>query len=296
MTTDYVAAALAVAETPSEAPAAPAAGVTVAQPLEAEVSAAEAKDGETPAAEPAKEPEAAKPVDKVAKGYEDLARDKAALRAEREELKQYRALADAKKNGDAMALLAAAGIPWSKAAEQVLASGSLKAEKEEPEVDPRDARLAALEQEISSRKEAETKASVLSAAKARTGADPEKFKLVAKMGEEGKAIRYIEQYFSKFGELPGETLDESIELALEAVEQELSKESKRWESVLTSFKGASTVPAKSAVPADGAVSKQAPKTLTNNVGAGPAPASAAPKKPKTDAEYVAAAIEAISAQ
>ncbi len=301
---DFVALATAVAEAPApaatETPAAPVA----ADPQAPEASAAAelpAEGAPAPEASGDKKPEAkAEPKpDRVVKGFEDLASAKAAFRAEREAaLKEYAPLVEAKKSRSALKILEANGVTWKEAAEEILSKGSSGKITEQAEVDPRDARLAALEQEIHSTKTRAARANATGQLEARVKADPAKFKHVAHFKAEGEALRYIEQYFNENDELPAPgDVAESMEIALEAVEAHYVKEADRWRGVLTPGSGSANVPvSKSAVPADGAVSQQAPKTLTNNVGAGPAPTSAATKKPKTDEDYQRAVIEALSAQ
>lgn len=298
---DYVAAATAIAEGPApEVPAAVEtlipAGANSSEPVEVSTVA------ETPGEEKPLEadkieappPADKKPASRIEKGYEDLAREKAAFRKEREAAGAERALSEAAKRGDAMALLAAAGIPWSKAAQQVLDGTGKRSAPEVEEPDPRDQRLAALEQEIATTKASAMRQQLMGNLKELT--KDARFKHVAGMEAEGQVIGYIERYFNETGELPGSNLQETMEIAAEAVETQLAKEAARWSKVLTGFKGGATVPSsKSVVPAAGASSQVASKTLTNNVGSGPAPASAAPKKPKTDEEYQRAALEALTA-
>ncbi len=305
MTTDYIAAATAIANN-EPAPEAPAAPVPVVAEANAAPAAPDAVTGAAVSPEADKK-EVSPPADKkpeptrVEKGLEDLAREKAAFRQEREaakaEISEARAMRDAAQKGDAMALLAAARIPWSQAARQVL-EGHGKPEAKAPaqeEVDPRDARLAALEKEIATTKERAARADLMGQLKERTTGG--KYPHLAAMEAEPEALSYIEQYFKETGELPGKTLDETLEIALEAVETAKAKEAKRWEGVLTKLRPGAVVPvSKSVVPAVGAVSQLAAKTLTNNVGSGPQSSSAAPKKPRTDEEYRLAAIEALTAQ
>lgn len=301
---DYINAAIATAEPAPEgaAPVPEAPAPVEEQPVELEAPPPADDVPEAPPVVKTEAPPVPKPVDRVTKGFEDLARDRAALRAEQAKFKadqispEDRALLAAAKSGSAMSLLAAARIPWSQAAQEVL-DGTKPTKKYEapPEPDERDKRLAALEQEISSRKAAETRHNVMSQLQAKTKAGATKFKLTAQLGEEEKAIRFIEQHFNRYGELPGETLEESMEIALEAVEMQLVKEKKRWDS-LTAPKGMVTNPPKAEVPAVGAVSQQAPKTLTNQTGSGPSKVPVQSPKAKTSEDYVNAAILAATAQ
>ncbi len=302
MTTDYIAAATAVAsgEAPAapvvEAPAAPA--VAEVKPEVAATAPTTPEASAPAAAAEAPKPDAPKP-DRVTKSFEDLAREKAAFRAEKEKFSGGRAksLDEAAAKGDAMALLAAAGIPWSKAAQQVLEGvGKTATPEQPPEPDERDRRLAALEQEIAGTKAQNVRASLMRELTSRTAAAPAKFKYVAGLKTEHEAIKFIESYYNQTGELPGGDINESMEIALEAVETHYAKEAQKYASLTPVSANATISTGKQAVPAVGAVSQQAPKTLTNSTGSGPSSASGSKSRPKTSDEYIAAAIEAATAQ
>lgn len=300
-TADYVAAATAIAEGSTPAPAAPAAPEVKTEAAPAG-STAPAKTPEVAA--PA-EPEA-KPVEKPAEpaksraevSMEAVAAGKAALRKEREameaEYAPYKELAAAKKSGSAMAVLAAAGISWKDAAREVLEGGAgpaaQKPEKDEPS--PLAAEVAELRNKLAAREAAETKAKVSTQVAALIKDNP-KFKHISGLDAGDEVLSYIERYHRETGELPGQTLAESLEIAAEAVEGHLAKEAQRWAKVLPASSAPVTTPAKAEVPAE-ATSKQA-KTLTNSTGSGPLTATVA-KKPKSPEEYRQAALDALSAQ
>ncbi len=229
-----------------------------------------------------------------------MAAGKAELRKQREameaEYAPYKELAAAKKSGSAMAVLAAAGISWKDAAREVLEGGAgpaAKITKEEP-VDPRDARIAALEQESANAKANAMRQKVTGDIDTMVKGNP-KFKHIEKMEGTSQVITFIEEYHRQTGELPGSNLAESLEIAAEAVEVHLKKEADRWAKVLQGFGGTATPDVKAAVPAAEATSQQA-KTLTNTTGSGPKTAPVASKKPKSPEEYRQAALDALSAQ
>lgn len=322
-TTDYVAAALAalpppatenpapeVVTPPAETATTPPDGSeehkssTPETPVDGEVAAApEVK------AEPPKTEEKPKLQTRVDKGLEDIAREKAALRADREKLKadaaileEAKELLEAAKSGDALKLMARAKIPWSKAAKQVLDGDTADEPVAPAKPSPELSRIEALEREIAARNARDMQAQVTAKMSARVEAEPEKFKYTKHFGDEAlaQARVYIETYFAQTGELPSPgNPDESLEIALEAVEAHLVKESKRWSSVLTPGTPVATVPgSKAVVPAVGATSqKAAAKTLTNQVASGPNKTpSDAPKKAQTSDDYIAATLEALTAQ
>jgi hypothetical protein len=315
---DYMAAALAATDAAVAAPeveivAAPAPVTAVAAaeaPAADEPEVSEADDDSPVAEAPAASKPEVKPEVKVEakpsrleKSYDDIARQQAAIRKDREalaaektELASARSLAEAAKRGDAMALLAAAKIPWSKAAKQVLEGHGVEVpDDEEPEADAPTALRQEVDQlkaRLAARDAADTQAQFMNALQTKLKEGGDKFKLVAARKAEMQAVRFISDFYNETGRLPGEDFDETMEIALEAVEARLVKERDSWAPLLTSASGAVTVPAsKSAVPA-GAVSQQAPKTLTNSSGSGPKGApSNSPSKLKTDEDYIAAALE-----
>lgn len=317
----YIAAAMAIADAPPpaetpapEAPAAPEVKVQEVEPepdAELDAAAAElAAEDEAPAT-PAKPKVEAKPEAKEApksprleKSYEDLARRESDLRKAQEAAKADAAIiAESKrvmaavKSRDALALLKEAGIPWSEAAQQVLAGSGRKAEKPEDDDDDESAapekRLSAIEQELYAIKAQKAEAEFRGNLASKVAEDPAKYKLVTARKAEGDVMRFIEDFFKQTKRLPGDTLDETMEIALEAVEMRLRKERDSWREHLTDDDGAVTSSSsKLAVPA-GAASKQAPKTLTNNTGSGPSSLkTGATSKAKTDDDYIAAAIAA----
>jgi hypothetical protein len=285
-------AALKLAEAPPpEAP--PAADA--AAPAEPELADSDGK------LEPADEPE--KPAapalaikaDKVTKTLEDVAREKSALRAERAALAKDKdraaraeALLEAAEKGDAMRLLTAAKIPWNAAAKQVLEGVPDKAPAPAGEPSAAERRIEALERELAQNKAQANRIAVLTKVHDQAKSDP-KFKFVAGLDASERALQYLERFHAETGELPGQTLDESIELALEAVENQLSREADRWRPLLGS--GATSAPAAKPAVSKVAVSQQAPKTLTNDTGSGPKPAPGNTRAPKTEDEYRADALK-----
>jgi hypothetical protein len=291
---DYVSAATAVADAPTDAPAAvpnePVAPVAPVAPVDQDA-------GTVP---PAEMP-AAPVKTKAAISLEQVAAAKAALRKEKEEFAGQsgpsKAMTEAAAKKDAMALLAAAGISWADAARQVLEGGGAGPAAKKPaaeEVDPRDARLAALEAEIQSNKSEAMRSKVMTQVQTLVKDNP-KFKYVAGRAAEAEVISFIERYHEQTGELPGDNIAESLEIAAEAVETHLAKEAASWSKLLTPVSSAVTPPAKAAVPAAEATSQQA-KTLTSSTGSGPKTAPVASKKSKTPEEYQQAALDALTAQ
>jgi hypothetical protein len=295
-------AALKLAEAPAPAPeAAPEAGAAPDAPpapnpdqenspdAESEVE----PEGETPAApakaEPPKPADPPKP-DKVTKSLEDVAREKAALRAERQALAKDKeraaraeALLAAAEKGDAMSLLTAAKIPWNAAAKQVL-EGVPDKKPEPAEVTPAEKRIAALEQELNQQKAQARRSEVLGQIKDLAKSDT-KFKFVAGLGAEQQALNWLENYYAQTGELPAENLSESLAVACEAVENHLSREADRWRPLLGSAAAGS--PAVKQVVPPKAVSQQAAKTLTNDTGSGPKAAPVNKRVPKSQDDYIA---------
>lgn len=298
---DYVAAATAVAE----AAPVPEVSAETAAPAEAVAESAAAEPGETAeVAAPAAETKVAPVADKVTKTLADVAAAKADLRREREALDAesgpIKAVIQALKTRDAMALLAAANIPWSEAARQVLEGTGAKppkaAAKDDDEPTGLKAEVAELRNRLAARDAAEGRAKV-SAKIGTLVKDNPKFRHVDKMEATDQVLAFIEHYHKETGELPGATPEESFEIAAEAVEQHLAKEAKRWAKVLPGSSGDATKPiSKSEVPAAEATSQQA-KTLSNTTGSGPKTAPVASKKTvKTPEQYQQEVLNALAAQ
>jgi hypothetical protein len=298
---DYQSAAIAAltaaeAEAPPEAPAAEAAAEPV-EPVEGDEPAAEG----TPPADPVKaEAPPAEPAKKDAtKTWADVAREKAANRAAKAELAADRAkisraeaLLAAAESGDAMGLLAAAKIPWSAAAKQVIEGGKTDPKTDEKQPVNLEQEVAELKAEIRAGKAEKQMNAVLGQIKEKAG----KYKYVSGLEAEKDVFDYLKAYHAETGEMPGDNLEESIEIACEAVELHLSKSGERWKKVLTDPGSGDKKDLKSASPS-GTASKQAARTLTNDVGSGPRGSDPAkPKVLKTEDDYRSAALAAFLAQ
>lgn len=238
------------------------------------------------------------PPDKKAKTWEEIAREKAKVRAEKEALardadrvRRAEALLQAAESGDAMGLLAAAKIPWSKAAKQVIDGGKsdpTEPEKKAPESDLA-AQVAELKAELQAAKVEKAKGNLLTKIKEKASAS-DQFKFVAGLEAESQAMDYMVRYFNETGENLGETLEESIEIALSAVEQNLSKTGERWKKVLIPAGSENKGNGKPASPSVTS-SKPVAKTLTHDTGSGPKGSTPVkPKGPKSTEDYQSEAL------
>lgn len=238
---------------------------------------------EKPAEQPKVEPKTA-----VDRSWEKLTETQARVRAQTEALKvekaaieqqrsQFALFDSALRQKNPIALLNAAGFGYQDVVEAIKGGAKEAAPKQQDPMSTSIAELQAkiqrLEEERIAEKETAARKNVLSLAEQRA----EKFPLVQGLGAHEKALDYVMDYHRRTGELPGETIEDSLDIALEAVNANLVKEKERWQKVLTSEKPAVSVTDKApeSTP-EVAPSENAPKTLSNSMtGQKPAPA---PKK------------------
>lgn len=305
-TADFHAAAIAAMEAAEQADAtpAPAEETAVKESEPAVVEKTEAKD-DAPKPEEKKE-EAPKTEEKdtlLKKSFETLAKEKAALRkerdaakAEREELAKYRTLDNAVKNKDAMGVLAALGLPYSSLVDQLVGKKTeSKAEAPEESVESKYlARIEALEQE---NKAAKFKADVTALeSKITQIANMKKEKFPLSTGEEdfAPAVReYLLNYVRENEDPPGDTIEESIEIALEAMEERFNQQAAKWRKKLglTAAETSSSVTTAERVvePVKSVVTKS--KTLSNSHTSAPATGIT---NPSNSSDYRRAALEALN--
>lgn len=240
------------------------------EPVETAEQKPEDKPEEKPAA---KEPEKKDPP----KDWEKIAREKAEARrkAEAEKLSQAdqikaNALLEAARSGDAMSLLTAAGIPWSAAAQQVINGGKAADKKADPEkqdgkeLSPIEKELAEVKAELQAQKYERSKAKVMDQIKTIAGS---KAPLVRALEAEDEVFAFLDQYVRETGEKPAETLEESIEIACEAVEMRHRKKGEKYRDALTKLGSGNNKDPKQATPST--ASNKVAKTLTNDTGSGP---------------------------
>jgi hypothetical protein len=287
------AALLQVDETETQttpAPAEPAAetaegGATADPPSDKTASASSPEEKKTPEEEKPSEPKVEEPM---RRGFDTLAREKAALRKQQLELDALKEkYAKFDQAADPMSALLARGYTYKQLVEQILAG-------KVPETKPADARaddpvlkkVEALEQMLTQERAQARRAQAY--AKAVELAPAEKFPFVAAKGAHATALEYLENYYNDTGEMPGSNFEESLSMALEAVETALEREAKSWEALLTKAKPRPTgtvggSPTKEAAPqAASSQARAVSKTLTN---AQVAPASHTTQKPQTPEDY-----------
>jgi hypothetical protein len=234
-----------------------------------------------------------------------LAREKDALRKERERaephlglLKQFspteaQRLAAARANGDPVAALAALGFSHEQYTNKLLnlKDDEAPAEPKKPASD-----VDALRQEIQALKAEREQERISGARTQMLGQmktilkDSPKFDHINKLEDYEGVEKTLIQYHSQYGELPGATMEESVTLAAEMYESQLRKEAARWSKVLTGFKESASTPVQKAPeskPSAGTVPART-TTLTNANTTAPAEVRTVPK---TRAEIMAAIIE-----
>ncbi len=241
------------------------------------------------------------PSPTIAASLQKIAEQNKALREREDRVKAYEDIARvvdplklsrAAAARDPLAVLEAVGMRYEDVVDRVLQNqpkGAQPAKVEEkPEAEGIVAELqkkvAMLQQEAAQEKVGKARASLVQ--QGLTFASPEKFPLVARLGEEavGEAIDVLLEFAEKTGgKFPADTIQANMELALAHVEERHKKIAERYGltsgSVTPSVKSAEA-PVQPRGEADGQT------TLTSSSLAAPASGGAAPK---TDADYQAAA-------
>lgn len=226
------------------------------------------------------------------RGFDALAREKAAMRKTQNEAADMRRKLEAYENAKTPAdLLAVRKWGYDDITRQLLKGeyspeGAKKpAQNEEmnavlEEVRELKQRLAQ-EQNTATRREIENKFS--SYGKANEASLP----FVTAKGAQRMALSYLEQYVNETGDLPGKDLEESMVMAYQAVESDLEKQATEAADLLTRVKKpAHTMPSTVEKAAPSAESSQAnsfQKTLTNSLASPGKPAKQA--EPQTPEDY-----------
>ncbi len=219
------------------------------------------------------------------KSFEKLAQESAALRKEKDELKAERAIVDKYKmvdkmveSKDAMGLLATFGIKYSTWVKQVMEKGEGAPDAEETpkgtKVDPMATRIEALEKIINEERYNRSVDQLLGKIEEVAKAQADKFPLVNSDKATVKQVHsYLLDFVQRTGKPPGDTIEESVQMALEAVEADQGKEAEKWRKRLglTDKKVASSVEEVTKSASDPAASELAnkSKTLTNSHASAP---------------------------
>lgn len=261
------------------------------------------EEPKAPAAEPPSEPTLVR-----------LAREKAeARRAEQEKRpsadlnevftpQEVARLIQAKKSGDPVAWRQAGGFDHVQYNKAVLGMKDEEKPKEEPkvnsEIETYKARLERLEAE----REAERLQAGMGQFKSqaeRVVKDDPKFVYVNAVGNMDGIVNIINDFYHKFGELPGKTPEENIKIAAEAYESFLRSgdaafTKKQWERINSLTAAAGSVPVQSKAPAQPpSAGTDSTRTLTNSNTSAPA---AVKTVPKTRAERLQALMEGREAE
>lgn len=288
----------------------------VARELSARAAPAAETPPPAPAAEPEKkmevkpevkeQPQEKPPSDSIARSFENLAKQKAELRAKEQAIAEkerrvskLEALEAAAATRDPIAVLRAAGMSWSEATEAVVGLSKGGKKPEEPKADQTVSVVEKLQQEIAAlRAEQWQKEQISNIGNALTKAPSEKFRLVKELLSPQDIYNQIAAHYSASGgQLPAETFEDSVQMVMEAMEVQLKQQAERFSKVLglTAPSTSPTVPeVKSVVPvgeSDKPGSK--PVTLTNNLDAAPRPVAPTNNRPRTAEDYQREAIAAL---
>ncbi len=202
------------------------------------------------------------------------------------------AIAKAIQAGDPVSLLAAAGMTHSQYNNRLL--GNLEREekgsaKEEPpnEVAALKAEVEALRRDREAERLAGTRNQMLGQMKTILKDDP-KFKTINGLGDYEGVEATLIRYHNQHGALPGNTLEESVQLAAELYEYELRQHAEKFRPYLTGESQPAVVTEKRAPESQPAAGMVANRTLTNANTTAPA----VPRTiPKTRQEILQALIE-----
>lgn len=298
--------ALEAAEAAESAPAEEPKEAAKAEPPAEKEEAAEEKEIEAKEEKEENKEEKKEERDTLLKkSFDVLAREKAALRKEREEAKaekaelaKYRTLDLAVKNKDPMGVLAALGLPYSTLVDQLTGrkteekpSEAQTASKKEEEYLQR---IEALEQARKEEKYQRDVQALDSQIEKLALSKKDKFKLSTSEDDFAAGVRdYLLNHIKETGSPPGEDLEESIEMALEAIEAKFEAQAAKWRKKLglTAAEMSNTITkAESAAESVKSVTTKS-KTLSNSHASAPV---ASPTKLSSSTDYRKAALEALN--
>jgi len=241
-------------------------------PEAAQKVAEQEKQADAPPApvEPPKAPEPVKAEPEELPAIAKIAKKQAEFRKEVEQNKPLLDILSRARNkqispADALAAL---GFTHSEYVDSVLAKGnSAPAEESKvepmPEVKQLKSEIEKLRAERDAEKATAARAQALDGIKGKLGKD-DKFKHINALGEYERVEAVIIQHYNQYGELPGETFEESVSLAAEVVEKQLKAEASRWSKVLTTTETPATVQSKPPEPSASAGHVTTPRVLNNS--------------------------------
>lgn len=217
-----------------------------------------------------------------------IAREREAFRKEVEQIKPFMdafrgmsldtvsALVKAANSRDPVAVLSALNISHSEYNKKLLADTESEPEKKSgnSELDAMRQEIQALRQERENERTQQARTQVMG--KMREVVKEDKYPFIAARQAYDNIENLLIDFHKKNGVLPGESFEESVQLAAEEVERHLRKEAESYEAVLTKVKGVSlsTPRAPETQPVAGTVQS---RTLTNSNTTAPAAARTPPK-------------------
>lgn len=286
---------------------------TVEKPAEPTAAAAPPPPaGEQPAeGAPAEKlpPEAEAPFKK---GFDQLVKGQAELRAQRDALKSFdglskavspvqaAALTRALASGDPMAAMTALGFSYADIASRVAGAPAKPPEKpaemntsSEPAKDE-DPEIAEIKATFRANRAEAQKSQILDGIKGALAKTPEKFSNIIGLDAQAGVMSVLDEIFARTGTLPSENALENIAIAAEELERRLSSgeiplTKKQWEKLasLTTAPASGSTPARPPENRPGTAPVSAAKSLTNKTAAPPASVAPRPSEP----DYAALARE-----
>lgn len=251
----------------------------------------EVKPEEKPEEKKDAEPKA-EDLEPLRRGFDSLAREKASLRRKEAEIDAKIKLLERYESAKTpLDLLQTKGFSYDDVTRQILKGEHKPAEKAEEKEPSWVSEFRELKQQLqqeramNSRRELESKFADYASKNA------ESLPYTSAKGDQKRAFGYLQDYVKEFGELPAETIEDSIAMSFRALEKDNQAEIEKAAALLTKIKKpAISVPAVNEKAVSGAESSQAEKhkTLTNSM-ASPGKPAKAPKL-ETAEDYQAAAL------
>lgn len=248
-----------------------------------EEKAAEAKPAPAAEAKPAPAPEAV--PDRIKQSFTRLAEKEAAFRREQDAVKPYMeglkafspgevaAITKAKASGDPLAVLSAFGFSYADVATRMVDMGAAKKAPPPPEKADSSPEFMEIRKELADLR-AERAQRQYDQVVARVSDMTKDKPLISKLKRQGAVLEYLIDFARRTGAPPGETFDESVAIAAEAVEADLVKEAATWRDAL-GVSSQLTTPPPSVMVAGGereapsGQAKTGTQTLTNAAASAP---------------------------
>lgn len=225
-----------------------------------------------------------KSLERVAKEREELRKERDTIKQHQEALKviapdKLQVIQRALASNDPMSLLAAFGYSYNDVSNQIIQGKRPEKKpeapaKEEPRAAQEDPEIAEIKANYRAQRANQQQNQIREAVKSEIVKAADKFPILSKLEDYDGVMGVLGELFNKFGEMPGETAEESILIAAEELEGRRRLEKEKWSKVLTVGSAAvSTVKEPNRDQVQPAPVEAGTKTLTNKAVAPKAPTS-----------------------